>query len=206
MSRGHSRRVGPPALVRAAHLGPNHGQRVAAPRSAALGTAADAAAAAFAQLLAARVWRCPDSICHAARYATAPNPPLRPGEPRANEAHRGGLRTPHLPPRASLPRSLPRKVCHPRIEPATALLRCLLPLLLLSAHTATARVRRHELTAGGRDETRRDEVDETRRDERRREAEGTRREWRRERRRDESGDGSGDGRRETGDGRRDETR
>ena len=36
---------GAEALVRAAPVGADHGQRVAAPRSAALGTAADAAAA-----------------------------------------------------------------------------------------------------------------------------------------------------------------
>ena len=62
-------------------------------------------------------WRSLGSTRYATRHATAPNPPLRPGEPRVNEAHRGDLRAPHLPPRA-LCRA---QVCHPRLEPATAL-------------------------------------------------------------------------------------
>ena len=58
---------GAPALVRAAHLGPNHGQRVAAPRSAALGTAADTAAGTVAQLLVVKpmAWRSLGSTRHA---------------------------------------------------------------------------------------------------------------------------------------------
>ena len=61
------RQVERPALVRAAHLGPNHGQRVAAPRSAALGTAADTAAGTVAQLLVVKpmAWRSLGSIRHA---------------------------------------------------------------------------------------------------------------------------------------------
>ena len=58
---------GTPAHVRAAHLGPNHGQRVAAPRSAALGTAADTAAGTVAQLLVVKpmAWRSLGSTRHA---------------------------------------------------------------------------------------------------------------------------------------------
>ena len=54
-------------VVRAAHLGPNHGQRVAAPRSAALGTAADIAAGTVAQLLVVKpmAWRSLGSTRHA---------------------------------------------------------------------------------------------------------------------------------------------
>ena len=86
-----------------------------------------------------------------------------------------------------------------RLEPATA--RCLLPLLLLSAHTDRpcaqtradgGRQRQDECRVETRRDVRRDETtrDETTREEVR-EAEGTRQEWRRERRRDESGDGRG---------------
>ena len=109
------------------------------------------------------------------------------------------------------------QVCNPRLRTLhgsnprlrAASCRCCCSLL-----TPTARVRRHELTAGGRDEDRRDETrrtrragrDETRRGGRRGDESG-------ERRRDESGDGRGEERRgderrreKTRRARRDETR
>ena len=102
-------------------------------------------------------------------HANAPMPPLRPGEPRVNEAHRGDLRTPHLPPRART--GAPPHGSNPR-------LRCLLPLLLLSAHTNRPRAQTRADGGRQRDETR---DDETRRDETRREAEEMRRDTRVER-------------------------
>ena len=71
---------GAPALVRAAHLGPNHGQRVAAPRSAALGTAADTAAGTVAQLLVVKptAWRCLGSTPHASPSRNRSHPAAPP--------------------------------------------------------------------------------------------------------------------------------
>ena len=136
------------------------------------------------------------------RHANAPMPPLRPGEPRVNEAHRGDLRTPHLPPRART--GAPPHGSNPR-------LRCLLPLLLLSAHTN--RPRAQTRADGGRqrrDERRRDE---TRRDEARGRGDETRHESGDGREDDESEDRRGEERRgeetrreETSETRRAETR
>ena len=119
MSWGHSR-DGWSACAARPWQHQDHGQRVPAARSTALGTAAPTPPPPPSPNASSlKPTRGVVSARHAMqfRHATAPIPPLRPGEPRVNEAHRGDLCAPHLPPRA-LCRA---QVCRPRLEPATAL-------------------------------------------------------------------------------------